>query len=103
MAATAEGAGYWVLGADGGIFSFGDAEFQGSIPGYGLCRFPAGVQLTASSGGEGYWILGDDGSTWAFGDAVDHGSVSELGLPAFAPTIDLVALPTTATATDRRP
>jgi len=103
MAATAEGAGYWVLGADGGIFSFGDAEFQGSIPGYGLCRFPAGVQLTASSGGEGYWILGDDGSTWAFGDAVDHGSVSELGLPAFAPTIDLVALPATATATDRRP
>ncbi|MHB1534133.1 MAG: hypothetical protein ACYC1D_05885 [Acidimicrobiales bacterium] len=30
IAATPDGGGYWLLGADGGVFSFGDARFQGS-------------------------------------------------------------------------
>ena len=28
--ATPSGAGYWMVGSDGGIFSFGDAKFHGS-------------------------------------------------------------------------
>ncbi|HXY28432.1 MAG TPA: hypothetical protein VEH82_09155, partial [Acidimicrobiales bacterium] len=31
--ATADGGGYWLQGADGGIFSFGDAPFFGSMGG----------------------------------------------------------------------
>jgi hypothetical protein len=31
MAATADGKGYWLVAADGGIFAFGDAGFQGSM------------------------------------------------------------------------
>ena len=31
MAATADGGGYWLMGADGGVFSFGDAPFDGSM------------------------------------------------------------------------
>jgi hypothetical protein len=30
MAATTDGAGYWLVAADGGIFNYGDAEFLGS-------------------------------------------------------------------------
>jgi hypothetical protein len=30
IAATPSGAGYWLVAADGGIFTFGDAPFAGS-------------------------------------------------------------------------
>jgi len=30
MAATPSGLGYWLVAADGGIFSYGDAAFDGS-------------------------------------------------------------------------
>jgi hypothetical protein len=30
MAATGTGGGYWLAAADGGIFAYGDAPFQGS-------------------------------------------------------------------------
>jgi hypothetical protein len=30
MAATPTGKGYWLVAADGGIFTFGDAVFAGS-------------------------------------------------------------------------
>jgi hypothetical protein len=30
MAATPDGGGYWFVGTDGGIFSYGDAPFYGS-------------------------------------------------------------------------
>ena len=30
MAATPDGAGYWEVASDGGIFAFGDAAFYGS-------------------------------------------------------------------------
>jgi hypothetical protein len=32
MAATNSGRGYWLVGADNGIFTFGDARFFGSAP-----------------------------------------------------------------------
>ena len=36
MAATADGHGYWLVAADGGIFAFGDAPFLGSMGGTSL-------------------------------------------------------------------
>ena len=30
MAATPDGGGYWLVAADGGIFTYGDAGFYGS-------------------------------------------------------------------------
>jgi len=33
MAATSAGGGYWMGASDGGIFSFGNAQFYGSVPG----------------------------------------------------------------------
>src|SRR5664279_4910510 len=31
IAATADGGGYWLVAADGGVFTFGDARFAGSL------------------------------------------------------------------------
>jgi hypothetical protein len=36
MAATPDGKGYWLASANGGVFSFGDASFQGSAAGLRL-------------------------------------------------------------------
>ena len=36
MSATPSGKGYWLLGRDGGVFSFGDARFYGSTGGMHL-------------------------------------------------------------------
>ena len=33
---TYQNSGYWMVGTDGGIFSFGDAPFEGSLPGLGI-------------------------------------------------------------------
>ena len=33
MATTPDGKGYWLVASDGGIFSFGDAQFYGSMGG----------------------------------------------------------------------
>jgi hypothetical protein len=30
---TPDGHGYWIFSLDGGVYSFGDAQFFGSIPG----------------------------------------------------------------------
>ena len=32
MAAAGDGKGYWLVGADGGVFAFGDAPYYGSDP-----------------------------------------------------------------------
>ena len=34
ICATATGKGYWMLGADGGVFTFGDAPYLGPLPKY---------------------------------------------------------------------
>jgi hypothetical protein len=36
LSPTPDGAGYWAFAGDGGVFSFGDAKFQGSVPGVGV-------------------------------------------------------------------
>jgi len=30
MAATPDGGGYWLAGSNGGVYTFGDAQFHGS-------------------------------------------------------------------------
>ncbi|HEY5025948.1 MAG TPA: hypothetical protein VII76_13300, partial [Acidimicrobiales bacterium] len=36
MAPSPTELGYWLAGADGGVFAFGDAGFYGSLPGLGI-------------------------------------------------------------------
>jgi hypothetical protein len=35
MAPVADGPGYWLVPTDGGIFTFGDATFHGSLGAFG--------------------------------------------------------------------
>ena len=71
MAATPDGGGYWLVGADGGIFSFGDAVFHGGTGGTHLNAPIVGMAATPDGGG--YWLVGSDGGIFSFGDAVFHG------------------------------
>jgi hypothetical protein len=36
MASTADGDGYWLVAADGGVFAYGDAPYVGSMAGHRL-------------------------------------------------------------------
>ena len=44
---TPDGKGYWLAAADGGIFSFGDAEFYGSMGGMSLNAPVVGIAADA--------------------------------------------------------
>jgi hypothetical protein len=70
--------GYWLVGSDGGIFSFGAARFHGSMGGTGLQRPVVGITPTSSK--NGYWLVASDGGIFAFGDANFFGSIPGLGL-----------------------
>ncbi|HLI53947.1 MAG TPA: 3D domain-containing protein [Acidimicrobiales bacterium] len=74
MAATPDGRGYWLAGADGGVFSFGDASFHGSAADYRLAR-PV-TAMAATPDGAGYWLAAADGGVFSFGDASFYGSLS---------------------------
>jgi hypothetical protein len=73
MAATADGAGYWLVAADGGIFAYGTAPFHGSTGAIRLQR-PI-VDMATTPTGNGYWLVASDGGVFAFGDASFAGSL----------------------------
>jgi hypothetical protein len=70
--------GYWLVGSDGGIFSFGSAGFHGSMGGMTLQRPVVGIVPTANRGG--YWLDASDGGVFSFGDTQFYGSIPGLGL-----------------------
>jgi hypothetical protein len=74
MAATPDGAGYWLVASDGGIFSFGDAVFHGSTGAIRLNQPVVGMAATPDGGG--YWLVASDGGIFSFGDAVFCGSTA---------------------------
>jgi hypothetical protein len=75
---VAPAAGYREVGADGGVFAFGDAGFYGSMAGHGLSGTIVGLASTPD--GLGYWEVGADGGVFAFGDAGFYGSMAGQGL-----------------------
>jgi Peptidase A4 family/IPT/TIG domain len=70
--------GYWLDGSDGGIFTFGSAQFYGSTGSLKLQRPVVGIVPTANRGG--YWLDASDGGIFAFGDSGFYGSIPGLGL-----------------------
>ncbi|MCP3883326.1 MAG: hypothetical protein GY701_33725 [Sulfitobacter sp.] len=69
---TPDGKGYWLVGLDGGVFSFGAATFQGSMGSIPLNE-PI-VAMVADPDGHGYWLVASDGGVFAF-DARFVGSI----------------------------
>jgi beta-glucanase (GH16 family) len=78
VAALPGGNGYWLLGSDGGVFSYGDTNFYGSTGGIHLNSPVVGMAPTPD--GEGYWLVASDGGVFAFGDAKFWGSAGNLKL-----------------------
>ena len=77
--------GYWLVGADGGVFSFGSAPFLGSTGGVHLNQPIVGMAATTDH--RGYWLVGADGGVFAFGNAGFFGSIPGLGIaPEGSPT-----------------
>jgi hypothetical protein len=72
--------GYWLVGADGGVFSFGDATFHGSEGGKHL-NAPI-VAIASTPDGGGYWLVGADGSVLSYGKAQFEGSMGRRPLTA---------------------
>jgi hypothetical protein len=70
--------GYWLVGSDGGIFTFGNAQFFGSTGNVKLNRPVVGITVTSNRGG--YWLDASDGGVFAFGDASFYGSIPGLGI-----------------------
>jgi hypothetical protein len=90
MAVTAR-AGYWMLGADGTVYPFGEAAAFGA-PAVGSARSAVDIESTPS--GRGYWVLDDSGAVSAFGDAIGHGGVPAAVLAADERPTSLSATPT---------
>ncbi len=70
--------GYWINATDGGVFSFGNAQFHGSTGGMRLNQPVVGMAATHDAGG--YWEVATDGGVFSFGDAQFHGSTGSLRL-----------------------
>ena len=75
---TPDGAGYWLVASDGGVFSFGDAAFHGSTGAITLNKPIVGLAPTPD--GAGYWLVASDGGVFSFGDAAFHGSTGAISL-----------------------
>jgi alpha-tubulin suppressor-like RCC1 family protein len=79
--------GYWLVAADGGIFTFGSAGFFHSMGGKHL-NAPV-VGMAAAPDGKGYWLVASDGGIFAFGDAGFYQSMG--GKHLNAPIVGMAA------------
>ena len=88
IASTANGQGYWEVAQDGGVFSFGNAPFYGSMGGKPLNAPMVSMALDPATGG--YWEVGADGGVFSF-NAPFYGSMG--GKPVNAPMVSIDPLP----------
>jgi hypothetical protein len=90
LATTPTGGGYYLLGGDGGIFTFGDAAFYGSTGNLKLNKPVVGMASTPTN--LGYWLVASDGGIFTFGDAGFFGSTGNLKLNS--PIVAVTPTPT---------
>jgi len=82
--------GYWLGAQDGGIFTYGDAEFRGS--GIGLRSEKPIVGMAAAPTGRGYWLVSSAGGVFSFGDVGFFGSTGATKLNK--PIVSMTVTPT---------
>ncbi len=90
MAATPTGHGYWLVGSDGGVFSYGKAAFHGSAADLHLKASVTGMAATPT--GHGYWLVASNGGVFSYGAAKSYGSAADLHLAASV--VGMAATPT---------
>ncbi len=71
---TSTGKGYYMVGADGGVFTFGDAVFHGSVPQVLDGRKLQAPIVSIEVEDTGYWMVGADGGVFTFGSLPWRGS-----------------------------
>jgi hypothetical protein len=76
-AATPSQQGYYLAAADGGVFTFGDAVFAGSMGGQRLNKPIVGMAVSPTGG---YWLVASDGGVFTFGGAGFFGSTGAMKL-----------------------
>lgn len=95
IAASPGGRGYLLVTADGGVFAFGAAHFEGSCVDDPICGAPA-VAVVPDASGDGYWLLLANADMVAFGDAPaitdddcqSQAAAEKVTATAAAPTVD---------------
>jgi hypothetical protein len=90
VARTPTARGGWVVASDGGVFTFGDAQYFGSMGGVRLNQPIVGMAATPS--GRGYWLVARDGGIFAFGNARYRGSTG--GVRLNQPIVAMTPTPT---------
>ena len=107
VAENPNGGGYWMVGADGGVFNFGNAGFYGSTYSLGLTGLTGShpldspvVGIAPTPDGKGYWLVTKAGFVYGFGDAKFYGDTFSYGLtgltgshPLNAPIVGIAAAP----------
>jgi hypothetical protein len=85
--------GYWEVASDGGVFSFGNAVFYGSMGDTRLNAPVVGMAVTHDGGG--YWLVASDGGVFSFGDAPYLGSLggTHLNSPIVGMGVLTIAFP----------
>ena len=86
---AASSQGLVMSGADGGIFTLGQATFHGSMGGANLNQRVVGMAAAPDEGG--YWEVAADGGIFSFGDAAFHGSMG--GAHLNQPIVGMAATP----------
>jgi hypothetical protein len=71
--------GYWMVGADGKVYNFGQAQKFGDA---GLTPGTQAVDLEPTPTRDGYWVVDDAGGVASLGDAVYRGGPDSLTLRA---------------------
>ena len=86
------GPAYWLVAADGGVFSYGNAAAFGAL---GNRRLNAPiVGGAAAPAGQGYWLVAGDGGMFAFGEAGFFGSTG--GIRLNSRVVNMAATPSGA-------
>jgi lipoate synthase len=89
-AAAPAGAGYWMVAADGGVYSYDGAGFYGSAGGLTLNRPIVGMAATPTAGATGWWPPTAASSATATRRSTAHREAS----PSTRPIVGMAATPT---------
>jgi hypothetical protein len=90
LVAAADGRGYLVLAADGGVFAYGTAFPGSAVDQLGPDEHAVAIDLA----GTGVWVLSDRGRVVALGGAPVLGDVAGVGRCSWPDAVDLAAMPT---------
>ncbi len=81
--------GYYIAANDGGVFTYGSANFYGSLSNTHLNKPIVGITSTPDA--KGYWLVASDGGVFSFGDATFYGSTGNMTLNK--PIVGITATP----------